>query len=89
MSNPCEPGISSDFKMFKPKVTVTCQDACSQISQPQNFPNETILFGVIKSLSQVITKFDSVFPGSLPTENENAHSPNGSMFSPESEIINL
>ena len=54
LSNPCEPAISSDFKMFKPQVTV---------SQPQNVPNENIMFGVIKCLSQVITKFDDVIAG--------------------------
>ena len=73
--------------MFEPQVTVTCQDGCSQISQPQNVPNENILFGVIKCLSQVITKFDNVFVGSSPNENENAHSPNVAMFSPKSEVI--
>ena len=34
LSNPCEPIISSESQMFKPEVTVTCQDGCSQISQP-------------------------------------------------------
>ena len=50
LSNPCEPVISSESKMFEPQVTVTCQHGCSQISQPQNVPNENILFGVIKCL---------------------------------------
>ena len=63
LSNPCEPVMSSDFKMFKPQVTVTCQHGCSQEGQPQNVPNENIMFGVIKCLSQVITKFDSVIAG--------------------------
>ena len=45
------------------------------------------MFGVIKCLSQVITKFDSVFAGSSPNENENVHSPNVPMFSPKSEVI--
>ena len=55
--------------------------------QPQDVPNENILFGVIKCLSQVITKFDSVFAGSSPNENENVHSPNVPIFSPKSEVI--
>ena len=38
LSNPCEPVISSESKMFEPQVTVTCQDGCSQISQPPNVP---------------------------------------------------
>ena len=79
--------ISSDFKMFKPQVTVTCQHGCSQEGQPQNVPNENIMFGVIKCLSQVITKFDGVIAGSSPNEKENAHSPNVPMFSPKSEVI--
>ena len=58
-SNPCEPVISSESQMFEPQVTVTCQDGCPQISQPQNVRNQNILFGVIKCLSQVIKKFDS------------------------------
>ena len=57
--------LSRQSKMFEPQVTVTCRDGCSQISQPQNFPNENILFGVVQCLSQVITKFDNVFAGSL------------------------
>ena len=69
------------------QVSVTCQHECSQDGQPQKVPNENILFGVIKCLSQVITKFDSVFAGSLPNENENAHSPNVPVFSPKSEVI--
>ena len=36
--------LSRQSKMFEPHVTVTCQDGCSQISQPQNFPLE--LFSV-------------------------------------------
>ena len=40
----------------------------------------------IKCLSQVI-KFDSVFAGSSPNENGNAHSPNVPMFSFKSEVI--
>ena len=87
LSNPCEPVISSDFKMFKRQVTVSCQHGCSQGGQRQNVPNENIMFGVIKCLSQVITKFDSVFAGSSPNENENVHSPNVPMFSPKSEVI--
>ena len=75
------------MSMFKPQVTVTCQHGCSQEGQPQNVPNENIMFGVIKCLSQVITKFDSVFAGSSPNENENVHSPNVPMFSPKSEVI--
>ena len=75
------------MSMFKPQVTVTCQHGCSQEGQPQNVPNENIMFGVIKCLSQVITKFDSVFAGSSPNENENALSPNVPMFSPKSEVI--
>ena len=60
---------------------LTCQHECSQDCQAQDVPNENILFGVIKCLSQVITKFDSVFAGSSPNENENVHSPNVPMFS--------
>ena len=45
------------------------------------------MFGVIKYLSQVITKFDDVIAGSSPNEKENAHSPNVPMFSPKSEVI--
>ena len=87
LSNPCEPVISSDSKMFEPQVAVTCQHGCSQEGQPQNVPNENIMFGVIKYLSQVITKFDNVIAGSSPNEKENAHSPNVPMFSPKSEVI--
>ena len=87
LSNPCKPVISSDFTLFKPQVTVTSQQGCSQEGQPQNVPNENILFVVIKCLSQVITKFDSVIAGSSPNENENAHSPNVPMSSPKSEVI--
>ena len=87
LSNPCEPVISLDSKMFEPQVAVTCQHGCSQEGQPQNVPNENIMFGVIKYLSQVITKFDNVIAGSSPNEKENAHSPNVPMFSPKSEVI--
>ena len=87
MSNPCEPVILSDFKMCNPQVTVTCQHGCSQEGQRQNVPNENIMFGVIKCLSQVITKFDGVFAGSSPNAKENAHSPNVPIFSPKSEVI--
>ena len=45
------------------------------------------MFGVIKYLSQVITKFDDVIAGSSPDEKENAHSPNVPMFSPKGEVI--
>ena len=45
LSNACDPVISSDFKMFKPQVTVTCQHGCSQEGLPQNVPNENIMFG--------------------------------------------
>ena len=45
------------------------------------------MFGASKCLSQVITKFDSVFAGSSPNENENALSPHVPMFSPKSEVI--
>ena len=83
LSNPCEPVISPESKMFKPQVTVTCQHGCSQEGQPQSVANESILFGVIKCLSQVITKFDDVIAGSSPNEKENAHSPNV----PKSEVI--
>ena len=41
----------------------------------------------MKCLSQVITKFDNVFAGSSPYENENAQLPNVPMFSPKSEVI--
>ena len=33
------------------------------------------MFGVIKCLCQVITKFDGVIAGSSQNEKENAHSP--------------
>ena len=79
--------ISSDFKTFKPQVTVTCQHGCSQEGQLQNVPNENIMFGVIKCLAQVITKFNGVIAGSSPNEKENAHSPNVPMFSPKTEVI--
>ena len=45
------------------------------------------MFGVIKCLCQVITKFDGVIAGSSPNEKENAHSPNVPMFSPKGEVI--
>ena len=45
------------------------------------------MFGASKCLSQVITKFDSVFAGSSPNEKENGHSPHVPMFSPKSEVI--
>ena len=45
------------------------------------------MFGVIKYLSQVITKFDDVIAGSSPNVKENAHSPNVPMLSPKSEVI--
>ena len=73
--------------MFKLQVSVTRQHECCQDCQPQDVPNENILLGVIKCLSQVITKFDSLFAGSSPNENENVHSPNVPMFSPKSEVI--
>ena len=75
------------MSMFKPQVTVTCRHGCSQEGQPQNVPNENIMFGVIKCLSQVITKFDGVIAGSSPNEKENAHSPNVPIFPPKSEVI--
>jgi len=84
LSSPCEPVISSESKMFEPQVTVTCQVGCSQISQPQNVPNENIMFGVIKCLSQVTTKFDSVITELSPNEKENSHSP---INVPKSEVI--
>ena len=87
LSNPFEPVVTPKSKMFKPQVSVTCQHECSQDCQPQDVPNENIMFGVIKCLSQVITKFDSVFAGSSPNENENVHSPNVPMFSPKREVI--
>ena len=87
LSSPCEPVISSESKIFKPQVTITCQHGCSQEGQPQNVPNENIMFGFIKSLSQVITRFDGVIASSSPNEKENAHSPNVPMFSPKSEVI--
>ena len=78
---PCEPVISSESKMFNPQVTITCQHGCPQEGQPQNVRNENILPRVIKCLSQVITKFDSVFAVSSPNENEIVPSPNVPMFS--------
>ena len=63
VSNHCEPIVAPKSKMFKLQVSVTCQHECSQDCQPQYFPNENILFGVMKCLSQVITKFDNVFAG--------------------------
>ena len=59
----------------------------SHVNMPQNVPNENIMFGFIKSLSQVITRFDGVIASSSPNEKENAHSPNVPMFSPKSEVI--
>ena len=53
VSNPCEPIVMPKSKMFKPQVSVTCQHGCSQDCQPQNVPNENILFEVIKCLSQL------------------------------------
>ena len=87
VSNPCEPIVTPKSKMFKPQVSVTCQHECFQDCQPQDVPNENIMFGVIKCLSQVITKFDSVIAGSSPNEKENGHSPHVPMFSPKSEVI--
>ena len=87
VSNPCEPIVTPKSKMFKPQVSVTCQHECSQDCQPQDVPNENILFGVMKCLSQVIKKFDNVFAESSPNENENAPSPTVPMFSPKSEVI--
>ena len=87
VSNPCEPIVTPKSEMFKPQVSVTCQHECSQDCQPQDVPNENILFGVIKCLSQVITKFDGVIAGSSPNENENVHSPSVPMFSPKREVI--
>ena len=87
VSNPCEPIVTPKSKMFKPQVSVTCQHECSQDCQPQDVPNENIMFGVIKCLSQVITKFDRVFAGSLPNAKENAHLLNVPIFSPKSEVI--
>ena len=87
VSNPCEPIVTRKSKMFKPQVSVTCQHECSQDCQPQDVLNENILIGVIKCLSQVITKFDNVFAESSPNENENAPSPTVPMFSPKSEVI--
>ena len=84
VSNPCEPIVTPKSKMFKPQVSVTCQHECSQDCQPQDVPNENIMFGVIKCLSQVITKFDSVITGSSPNEKENSHSP---INVPKSEVI--
>ena len=43
VSNPCEPLVSSESKMFKRQVTVTCQHGCSQEGQPHNVPNENVL----------------------------------------------
>ena len=60
LSNPCEPIVTPKSK---PQVSVTCQHECSQVCQTEDVPNENILFGVIKCLSQVITKFDSVIAG--------------------------
>ena len=68
VSNPCEPIVTPKSKMFKPQVSVTCQHGCSQDCQPQNVPNENILFEVIKCLSQVITRCEDVVAGSLPKE---------------------
>ena len=85
--SPCEPIVAPKSKMFKLQVFVTCQHECSQDCQPQDVPNENILFGVMKCLSQVITKFDNVFAGSSPYENENAQLPNVPMFSPKSGVI--
>ena len=45
------------------------------------------MFGASKCLSQVIAKFDSVFAGSSPNENEIVHALKVPMFSPKSEDI--
>ena len=87
VSNLCEPIVTPKSRLFKTQVSVTSQHECSQEGQPQNVPNENILFGVIECLSQVITKFDSVIAGSSPNEKENSHSPNVPMFCPKSEVI--
>ena len=42
---------------------------CSQDCQPQNVPNENILFGVIKCLSQDITKFAMFSAKSFQVKN--------------------
>ena len=87
VSNPREAIVTPKSKMFKSQISVTCQHECSQDCQPQDVPNENIMFGVIKCLSQVITKFDSVIAGSSPNENEIVHALKVPMFSPKSEDI--
>ena len=47
------------------------------------------MFGVIECLSEVITKFDNVFAGSPPNENENAHSPKSEVIYEKSSSENL
>ena len=82
MSNPCEPIVTPKSKLFKPQVSVTCQHECSQDCQPQNLPNENILFEVIKCLSQAITRWEHVVDGSLPEESRIVQSSNVPVFSP-------
>ena len=50
VSNPCEPLVSSESKMFKRQVTVTCQHGCSQEGQPHNVPNENVLLELLSVL---------------------------------------
>ena len=82
MSNPCEPIVTPKSKMFKPQVSVACQHKCSRDCQPQDVPNENILFEVIKCLLQAMTRCQHVVAGSLPKESKIVHSSNVPVFSP-------
>ena len=87
VSNPCcEPIVTPKSKMFKLQVSVTCQHECFQDCQPQNVPNENILFDVIKCLSQAITRCEHVVAGSLPKESKIVQSSNVPVFSPNRVI---
>ena len=86
VSNPCEAIVTPKSKIFKPQVSVPCQHECSQDCQPQYVLNENILFEVIKSLSQAITRCEHVVAGSLPKESKIVQSSNVPVFSPNRVI---
>ena len=74
--------------MFKPQVSVTyVNTSVLKMASLKKSLMKLFCLELFKCLSQVIKKFDSVIAGSLPNENENAHSPNVPMFSPKSEVI--
>ena len=70
LSNPFEPVVTPKSKMFKPQVSVTCQHECSQDCQPQDVPNENIMFEVIKGqLSRFQKNLANVFLIVIPSRN--------------------